>query len=101
MKNKRGRIRSLLIKGISFWIVMYPIYLQYNNLSEIDIFSPIPIFECLDQEELLIPEVNKAKIFGLRFSFSFFSLSFSFVDRFSFLSFPSRSFDQLISILRR
>ena len=100
MKNKPGRIQSFLIIGISFWVAMYPIYLQYNNFSEIDFFSPIPAFEVLDQQDLLAHEENKARIFALRFSCPFSLLSFSFGAPFSFPSFHPLFFDQLISILR-
>ncbi len=100
MKNKVGRFQSFLIIGISFWVVMYPIYLHYDNLSEIDFSSPGPAFEVLDQEDFLAQEENKAKIFALRFCCAFCPLSFSLGGPFSFIPFHPPFFDQLISILR-
>jgi hypothetical protein len=98
--NKHERIRSFLVIAISLLVVVYPIYLQYNNLSEIDFFSPNPAFEILDQEDLLSHEENKAKIFTLSFSCAFSPFSLFCIGPFPPLSFQNLSLDQLISILR-
>jgi len=85
---------------ISFFLVVYPVYLQYNNLIEIDFFSPNPTFENLDQENLLADEQNKIKIFVRSFSpvTSFFC--FFCIGQLLRLSFQSFSLDQPISVLR-
>jgi len=100
MKNRHERIQSVLIIAISFLMVVYPSYLQYNNLSEIDFFSPIPAFEIFDQEDLLSHEENKAKIFTLSFSYAFSPFNFFCIGQFPPLSFQNLSFNKLISILR-
>lgn len=100
MKSMHGKIQSFLIIAISFWVGMDPIYRQSNNLSEIDFFSPIPALEILDQEDLLGPEENKAKIFSLRVFFAFSLLWFSSCGPFSLLSFHLLSFDHRTSMLR-
>ena len=100
MKSRHERIQSFLIIAISFLVVVYPIYLQYNNLSEIDFFSPNPAFEILAQEDLLSHEENKAKIFTLGLSYAFSPFSFFWIGQFPPLSFQNLSFYQLISILR-
>ena len=100
MKNRQERIKSYLVLAISFLVVVYPIYLQYNNLSEIDLFSLNPAFEIIDQEDLLFHKESKAKIFTLSFSYEFSPFSLFFIGQFSSLSFPNVSVDQPISILR-
>jgi hypothetical protein len=100
MKNRQERIKSYLVLSISFLVVVYPIYLQYNNLSEIDLFSLNLTFEIIDQEDLLFHKESKAKIFTLSFSYEFSPLRLFFIGQFSSLSFPNVSVDQPISILR-
>jgi hypothetical protein len=100
MKNRRGRIQFFLVMAISFWLGMYPIYVQYDNLSEIDFFSPIPSFEILDPEDLLAHEENKEKILALCLSFGLSSLPFCPGSPFLFPFFQTFFFDQLPSILR-
>ncbi len=100
MKIEHGKIQSFLIVAISFWIGLYPLYLQSNNFLEIDLFSPIPAFEILDQEDFFGHEENKVRIFGWHFSYAFSLLSFSFSYLFPFLSSHLLSFDEKISILR-
>ena len=100
MNSRHGRIHPFLIIAISLGVVVFPIHLYYNNLSEIESFSPVPAFEVLDQEDLLAQEENNAKVFTLRFSCAFCPFSLSFIGPFPSLSFQTHSVDLLISILR-
>lgn len=80
---------------------MYPICLQYNNLSEIDFFSPIPAFEILDPEDLLADErKQEIKIFTLNFSSPFQIFSLNFLVQSLTLSFQGLSCDRPLSVLR-
>ena len=100
MKNRPGRIQSFLVKIISFLLVVYPAYLQYKDLIEIDSLSPNPSFENLDLDNLLADEQNKTKIFASIFSpvISFFG--FSWIGHVPHLSFYIFSLDQPITGLR-
>jgi hypothetical protein len=100
MKMVHQRSHLFVIIAISLSVLAYPVYLQYNNLAEIDFFSPNPTFEILDQEDLLAYEENKAKIFTLSFSCGFPTFNYFSIGPFSPLSFQTFSFDQLIPILR-
>ena len=100
MKNRQERIKSFLVLAISFLVAIYPIYLQSNNLSEVDLFSPNPAFEILDQEDLLFHKESKAKLFALSFSYEFSPVSFFSIGQFPSPSFPNVFFDQPVSILR-
>lgn len=100
MKNRPERIQSFLVIMISFFLVVYPVYFQYNNLIEIDFFSPNPTFENLDQENLLADEQNKIKIFVRSFSPVTSLFCFFCIGQLLRLSFQSFSLDQPISVLR-
>ena len=80
---------------------MYPICLQYNNLSEIDFFSPIPAFEILDPEDLLADErKQELKILTLNFSCPAQILSLNCLVQSLTLSFQGLSCDRPLSVLR-
>jgi hypothetical protein len=100
MKNWQERIKSFLVLAISFLVLLYPIYLQYNNLSEIDLFSSHPAFEILDQEDLLFHKENQTKIFAGSISTEFSPFSFFSIGQFPSFSFPNVSFVRPVSILR-
>jgi hypothetical protein len=100
MKNRPERIQSFLVILISFFLVVYPVYFQYNNLIEIDFFPPNPALENLDQEDQLGDEQNKTKIFILIFSAVISFFGFSWIGQLPRLSFHIFSLDQLISVLR-
>jgi len=100
MNHRHGKIHFFSIIAISFWIGVFLTCLQYNNLLEIDFFSPTQTLESLDQEFLQANEEKKAKVFTLRFSRAFSPFHFSFIEPFPFFSFQSLSFDQCISVLR-
>jgi len=68
MKTRPREIQPLLIVAIFFLLAVYPAYLQYNDLLEIDCLSPHPSIENLDQENLLADEQNRIKIVVLSFS---------------------------------
>ena len=51
MKIVHQRSYLFFIIAISFSVLAYPVYVQCNNLAEIDFFSPNPAFEILDQED--------------------------------------------------
>jgi len=101
MKSMHGKIQSFLIIAISFWVGMDPIYRQSNNLSEIDFFSPIPVFEILDLEDLLADErKQELKILTLNFSCPAQILSLNCLVQSLTLSFQGLSCDRPLSVLR-
>jgi len=59
MKNSPERIQSSLVIIMSFLLVVWPAYLQYNDLIEIDFLSPNPTFENLDPDNLLADKQDK------------------------------------------
>lgn len=101
MKNRPERIQSFLVLIISFFLAVYPVYFQYNDLIEIDFLSPDPILENLDQEDLRADEQNKTKIFVLIFSPEISFSGSSSTGHLPCLSSPIFSLDQPISVLRR
>jgi hypothetical protein len=100
MNTKYRRIRYFFVSINILWVVVFPICLHYNNFTEIDPFSPIAVFEIVDQEDILSQEEIKAKIFPLSLSHAFSPFRFSFMG--PFLSFPflTSIIDLPISILR-
>jgi hypothetical protein len=97
MKNQRARIQPFLIIVVSFLLVFYPAYFNYNALIEVDSLSPNPSFENSDQEDLLADEPG---IGGLGFFPTISSSSRFSIQQFPLLSFPVTFSDQLISLLR-
>jgi hypothetical protein len=94
------RIKFLLAIGISFVLIAYPVYLQYNNLIEIDFLSTHPSFESLDQENLLADEQSKIKIFVPNSSPEVNLLKIFFQEQVPRFSFQVFSLQPSASILR-
>ena len=61
MHNSSARISSFLVITISFLLVVWPAYLQYNDLIEIDFLSPDPTFENLDPDNLLTDKQDRTE----------------------------------------
>jgi hypothetical protein len=59
----RKRIQILLILSISFLMSLFPAYLDYNYLIENDFSSPNPVFQNLDDENLLVEQQDKSIAF--------------------------------------
>ena len=81
MANRLERIQSFLVIIMAFLLVVWPAYLQYNTLIEIDFLSPNPSFEDLDPDNLLIDNQDRTKIFVLTISpavsfFGFFCIGY-------------------------
>jgi len=100
MKNWSERIQSFLVVIISFLLMVWPAYLQYNDLIEIDFLSPDPAFENLDPDNLLADNHDKTKTFVPTIS-----PAISFLGFFCIGTLPCHSFqiyfpDQPISVLR-
>ena len=99
MKNRPGRIQPFLVIMISFLLVIWPAYLQYNDLIEIDFLSPNLTFENLDPDNLLSDKQDKA-ISLLTFSLAISFLGFFRTKHLSSPAFRIFAADQRISILR-
>lgn len=100
MKNRPERIQAFLVIAISFFLLLYPAYFQYNKLIEIDFLSPNPTFENLDQEDLFADKQSKTKMFTLSL-FPVISLSgFHLLRQLPRLSLQIFSIDQPVFILR-
>jgi hypothetical protein len=59
----RKGIQILLIISISFFTALFPAYLNYNYLIEADFPSCDPIFQNLDDENLLVEEQSQSVVF--------------------------------------
>jgi hypothetical protein len=77
---------------------VFPAYLLYNGVTEIDFPSDKPTFENLDQDYLLANQQNKSFAFGQ--STSFFILETYLFRQFPRLSFGISSLDQKLFVLR-
>ena len=99
MNHFFGRIQALAVIIIASFLIIYPVYFQYNDLMEIDL-SPGPSFENLDQENLLGGEQNKTKIFVIGFSFAIYLFGFFCVGQLPRLSYQIISLDHPIPNLR-
>ena len=100
MHDNPARISSFLVIIMSLLLVVWPAYLQYNDLIEIDFLSPDPTFENLDPDNLLTDKQERTEIFVPTFcpAISFFSFFYiGHLPRYSFQDFPS---DRSIFVLR-
>lgn len=86
--------------AISFFLLLHPAYLQYNNLVEVDFFSSNPTFENLDQEDMLADQQSKVKVLASSISTVIFLLRINLVAQLPRLSFQIFSFDHQTYILR-
>jgi hypothetical protein len=59
MKGSPRRFQFFLVILISSFFAVFPAYLHYNYLVEADFPSPVPAFENLDQDYLLVSQQNK------------------------------------------
>ena len=100
MKNRLERTQCFLVIIISFFLAVYPVYFQYSDLVEFDFFSPGPILENLDQEDLPGDEHNQVRIFVFIFSLLFSPFGSLRPERLSLFSFPSFVLDRPIFALR-
>jgi len=98
MKNNLKKTKVFLTLLISFFVLVFPAYLLYNGVIEIDFLSDKPTFENLDQDYLLANQQNKSSVFGQ--STSFFILETYLFRQLPRLSFGISSLDQKLSVLR-
>jgi hypothetical protein len=85
---------------MAFLLVVWPAYLQYNTLIEIDFLSPNPTFENLDPDNLPTDKPDKTKIFVLTFSPAISFFGFFCIGHYPHHSFQMFSLDQPLSVLR-
>jgi hypothetical protein len=64
MVERYKGFQILLIVGISFWFLVFPAYLHFSVLDELDIIPPHPCFKNIDQEDSIVT-AEKEKILGL------------------------------------
>jgi len=84
---------------MSFLLVVWPAYLQYNDLIEIDFLSPNPTFENLDPDNLLADKQDKTiSLLTIPIAISYFSLFGT--GHLPCLAFQIFALDQPISTLR-
>lgn len=100
MNHRFERIQAFVVIVIVSFLIIYPVYFQYNDLIEIDFLSPIPNFENLDQENLLGDEQNKANIFTISFSPEICLFGYLCLQQLSRLCYQMISLDHPIPILR-
>jgi hypothetical protein len=100
MNHGVERIQAFVVIVIASFLIIYPVYFQYNELIEIDFLSPGPNFENLDQENLVGDERNKTKIFVIGFFPEIYLFGFFCLGQLPRLSYQIISLDHPIPILR-
>lgn len=100
MHNSPARMPSFLVIIMSFLLVVWPAYLQYNDLIEIDFLSPDPTFESLDPDNLLTDKQDRTEIFVPTFCPAISFFGFFYIRHLPCFSFQDFSSDQSISVLR-
>jgi len=89
----------LLIIGISFWFLVFPAYLHFSALDEVDIIPPHPCFKNMDQDDSIVT-AEKEKASGLNLIVETFVGSGFFVEGVS-IFFPQISNQHLDSLVLR
>jgi hypothetical protein len=80
--------------------VVWPAYLQYNGLIELDILSPNSALENLDPDNLTADKPDETNIWATNISPSISFFAFSRKAHLAYLSFQTFSPDQPFSVLR-
>ena len=99
-KMKSRSIQSLLVVAISFFILVFPAYLRYTNLSEMNLFPTDLNFENPDQDDQLQDQQHGSDLLSLNV---FYALSLPEANLFKQLCHlfsPVPSLEQETSILR-
>jgi hypothetical protein len=100
MKYGFEKIQPSLVIVIASFLIIYPVYFQYIELTEVDFLSPSPNFENLDPENLLGDDQNKTKMFVFGFSPGIYLFDFFCLGQLPRSSYQIVSLDYPISILR-
>jgi len=67
MKKTLKKFKFLPIIYWSFWLLIFPAYLYYSTLDDLDVASPHKCFKKIDQEDSILSSEKKEKILGLIF----------------------------------
>jgi len=62
---KKTSIQILLVSGISFFILFFPAYSRYSNLSEMTLFATDLNFENPDQDDQIQDQQQGSDLFSL------------------------------------
>jgi hypothetical protein len=100
MNNRPEGIQSFLVITISFLLVVWPAYLQYNDLIELDVLSPNSALENFDPDNLLADKHDKTNLSVTTISPPISFFIFFWVAHLAHLSFQICSPDQPFSVLR-
>jgi len=66
MVERYKGFQVLLIIGVSSWLLIFPAYLHFSALDEVDIIPPHPCFKNIDQDDSIVTaEKEKASGFSL------------------------------------
>jgi hypothetical protein len=80
------RIRALLIIGVAFWFVLFPVYLYLSALDDFETNFPHPCFRTDDQDFSASTFENREKILVSNFSIKRDSALDLFFEQISYLS---------------
>ncbi len=97
---KKSSIQILLVTGISFFILFFPAYFRYSNLSEMTLFGTDLNFENPDQDDQIQDQQQGSDLFSLSV---FYAVSLPEANPFEpFCHFysPVLSLDQKTCVLR-
>ena len=67
MKKVSKKSRCFLILLFSFWFMIFPVYLYFSTIDNLDISSLYPCFKNIDEEDSIPSSERTKKIFELTF----------------------------------
>jgi hypothetical protein len=94
------RIKSFLVITIFLFLVVWPAYLQYNGLIELDMLSPNAAFENLDPNKLIAEKQEETNLLVSAVSPPVSFFGFSPIASLAYLSLHIFFSDQSFSVLR-
>lgn len=98
--ERRLKNIQVLIVAISFFILAFPAYFHYCNLSGVDFHSGDPIVEPSDQDDLLIDHLSGSKIFPPNTLSGPFLSNINVFEQLPLIAFQRSSLDQQTLTLR-
>lgn len=97
---KNHKVQILLIMGISFWFLLFPVYTHFYSLDEADFLSTSQAWESPDQDGLLAGIVKKGKTLDWHFFPMVLLLFAFFYEPPGHFARPNSPLSQKVSILR-
>ncbi len=100
MKDAFKKFKFFLIILFSFWFLVFPAYLYFSTLCDLDIASLYPCFGNIDQEDSIPTPEKKENILELTFFISHILIVYLSLGRVPNLSYQLPTFNPKSLILR-